>query len=274
MDAAEAVTGAGLETLEQLVAKSLLVRGRRGDGATRLSMLATIRAYATERLAADADAERVRERHYDWFLATARRHGQDPALKGTDGAEHLARLAAENDDLAAASNGRSGGATPNARSQWSAPSAGSHSCRDRYAEAELDRPDAEPAGRRCPPALLAPVVRTKAKSLWALGRGAEQPAVLAALEDIGRRLDDPVILSQALQKPRQLRDQRRAARCGQRPRRRGASLGQDRRRRLGDRQGVAREGDRGTPSRSCASASMPLPRGSATSATSISSRTC
>ena len=73
--------------------------------------------------------------------------------------------------------------------------------RDRYAEALswIDRAPTLP-GADEHPALLAPVVRTKAKSLWALGRGAEQPAVLAALEAIGRRLDDPLILSQALQK--------------------------------------------------------------------------
>ncbi len=200
VDAAEAVTGADLDTLEQLVAKSLLVRGRRGDGATRLSMLATIRAYATERLAADADAERVRERHYDWFLAIARRHGQNRALKGRDGAEHAARLTAENDDLAAALEW----AIQRCDARRALAMVGALGwfwlIRDRYAEAVswIDRALSLP-GADAHPALLAAVVRTKAKSLWALGRGAEQPAALAALQAIGRRLDDPVILSQALQ---------------------------------------------------------------------------
>jgi class 3 adenylate cyclase len=40
---------------------------------------------------------------------------------------------------------------------------------------------------------------TKSRSLWHLGRGAEQAAVVAALEATARRLGDPVILSQALQ---------------------------------------------------------------------------
>ena len=49
--AAETVTGASLDTLERLVAKSLLV-GQQGTAPTRLGMLETIRAYATERFAA------------------------------------------------------------------------------------------------------------------------------------------------------------------------------------------------------------------------------
>jgi hypothetical protein len=49
------------------------------------------------------------------------------------------------------------------------------------------------------PALRGRALRTKANCLWHAWRGAEQPAVLAELEAIGRRLDDPVILSQALQ---------------------------------------------------------------------------
>jgi hypothetical protein len=41
---------------------------------------------------------------------------------------------------------------------------------------------------------------TKARCLWPVGRGAEQPAILAAAEAIARRLGDPVVLSQALQR--------------------------------------------------------------------------
>ena len=72
--------------------------------------------------------------------------------------------------------------------------------RDRHADAvdwvdqalNLPRAHADPAGR-----FLA--LRTKAKCLWNLGRGAEQPAVMVELEAIARRLDDPMTLSQALQ---------------------------------------------------------------------------
>jgi hypothetical protein len=65
-------------------------------------MLETIRAYASERFAAGADAEVVRERHYRVYLAVAQRHGTDQALLGVRGKENLARLDAEVDNLQAA----------------------------------------------------------------------------------------------------------------------------------------------------------------------------
>ena len=52
VEAAETITGAGIDTLDRLVAKSLLVRRREVDGRTRLGMLETVRAYAAERFAA------------------------------------------------------------------------------------------------------------------------------------------------------------------------------------------------------------------------------
>ena len=48
------------------------------------------------------------------------------------------------------------------------------------------------------PALRVRALRTKAWCLWQIGRGAEQPAVMAAMEAIARRLGDPLILAQAL----------------------------------------------------------------------------
>ena len=56
VDAAEAVTGAQLDILDRLVAKSLLVRSRPPAGETRLSMLETVRAYAADRFGESADA--------------------------------------------------------------------------------------------------------------------------------------------------------------------------------------------------------------------------
>jgi hypothetical protein len=50
------------------------------------------------------------------------------------------------------------------------------------------------------PAQVVRALCTKAKSLWPLGRGAEQPAVAAAAETIARRLGDPVLISQVLQR--------------------------------------------------------------------------
>jgi predicted ATPase/DNA-binding SARP family transcriptional activator len=51
VEAAETITAADLETLEGLVAKSLLVRRQHAHAPTRLVMLETVRAYAAERRA-------------------------------------------------------------------------------------------------------------------------------------------------------------------------------------------------------------------------------
>ena len=75
VEAAETITGAGIDTLDRLVAKSLLVRRHEEHGPTRLGMLETVRAYAAERFAAISDRESVRERHSRYFQAVARRHG-------------------------------------------------------------------------------------------------------------------------------------------------------------------------------------------------------
>jgi hypothetical protein len=72
--------------------------------------------------------------------------------------------------------------------------------RDRYADAvdwieqalNLPRADAHPA-------LRVRALCTKAGCLWPVGRGAEQPAIVAAAEAIARRMGDPVVLSQVLQ---------------------------------------------------------------------------
>ena len=69
VDAAEAVIGADLDTLDHLVNKSLLVRRSQAGGRSRLFMLETVRAYAVERLEAAPDGETIRERHHRHFLA-------------------------------------------------------------------------------------------------------------------------------------------------------------------------------------------------------------
>ena len=101
--------------------------------------------------------------------------------------------------------------------------------RNRYADAvdwidqALNLPGAD-----AHPALRVRALCTKARCLWQLGRGAEQPAVIAEAEAIARRLGDPVILSQVLQSRVQHEIRCRAARRRGRPRRRGARLGQRR----------------------------------------------
>ena len=102
VQAAAAITGASLDMLDQLVAKSLLVRRQgSGDLASRLGMLETIRAYSGERLAAAVDQEVVREGHYRHFVALAERHGSERAVY-SGRREHLAVLDAEIENLHAA----------------------------------------------------------------------------------------------------------------------------------------------------------------------------
>ena len=71
LEAAEAVCGAELDTLQSLVEKSL-VRVR-DEG--RFWMLETIRELALERLAESGEEEALRRAHAEWFLELARRSG-------------------------------------------------------------------------------------------------------------------------------------------------------------------------------------------------------
>jgi predicted ATPase/DNA-binding SARP family transcriptional activator len=85
---AETVTGAALDTLDSLVAKQLLTR--RDE---RLLMLETVREYAVERLAADPDADTIRERLAVHCLGLAEEATQH--LVRADRVPWLARLDAE-----------------------------------------------------------------------------------------------------------------------------------------------------------------------------------
>jgi predicted ATPase/DNA-binding SARP family transcriptional activator len=200
VDAAQAITGASLETLDLLVAKSLLVRRRHPDSPTRLAMLETVRAYALERLAAMPDEDAIRERHHRHYLALAERHGTDRALWGTGHKEHLARLDAEIDNLHAAL-GWAVAQDDAAPALALAAALGSYwLLRGRYAEAVdwIDQALALP-GADAHPALRVRALSVKAWTLWPLGRVAEQFAVMDEAESVARELADPLILSQALQ---------------------------------------------------------------------------
>jgi predicted ATPase len=85
LEAAEAVADAQLDVLEALVQKSLV----RHSG-ERFWMLETIRGYALERLAELGEADALRRRHGEWFLAFAER--AEPFLDGPDQAAWLGRL--------------------------------------------------------------------------------------------------------------------------------------------------------------------------------------
>jgi predicted ATPase len=200
VEAAETVTGASLDVLDRLVAKSLLVRHLQPHHLpTRLAMLETIRAYAAERFATAADGEVIRERYYRQFLALAERHGTDQALLGAHGKQHLARLDAEAENLKAAvgwtierrDRGRAVAAVAAVGRYWW--------MRDRYADMVewIDRSLAVPGVDDDPtPRLRALNMRQLA--LWPLGRGAERPRALAELEADARALGNPALVSQAL----------------------------------------------------------------------------
>ena len=95
LEAAEQVCDADLETLASLVDKSLV---RQSQG--RFWMLATIREYALEQLAARGDVADVRRRHAEHFAGMAR--VADGELRGPEAGHWLAALEQELDNIRAA----------------------------------------------------------------------------------------------------------------------------------------------------------------------------
>jgi predicted ATPase/class 3 adenylate cyclase len=200
VQATETITRAGLDTLDGLVAKNLLILRQDAHTPSRLGVLETIRVYAAERLAATADEQAVRERHYLYYLALAQRHGTERALWGASGEEHLATLDAEIDNLHTALGWAIGQADAERALAMAAALGRYWVMRSRYADA-VDRIDQalKLPGAAVHPALRVRALETKARCLWQMGHAAEQPALMADVEAIARRLGDPVILSQALQ---------------------------------------------------------------------------
>ena len=90
LDAAEGVCDADLDTLQSLVDKSLL-----RHAAERYWMLETIREYAGERLEASDEAEELRRRHAEYFLALAESLPVDVEVAS----EWLDRMEVEHDNL-------------------------------------------------------------------------------------------------------------------------------------------------------------------------------
>jgi predicted ATPase len=94
LEAAEAVCEADLDTMQSLVEKSLL--RRTGD---RFSMLETIREYAVEQLEASGEADALRRRHAEYFLAL----GETANLSAeSDGPERPEVVSPERDNFRAA----------------------------------------------------------------------------------------------------------------------------------------------------------------------------
>jgi predicted ATPase/DNA-binding CsgD family transcriptional regulator len=97
LDAAEAVAGVDLDTLDGLVARSLVfVLGEPG-GELRYRLLDTLRAYAAERLRAGDGEAALRERHLRFFGARAEAVYRSGALGGADA--EVRSLADELDDV-------------------------------------------------------------------------------------------------------------------------------------------------------------------------------
>jgi predicted ATPase/DNA-binding SARP family transcriptional activator len=275
VEAAETITGATLDTLDQLVTKSLLIRRQHAHTGTRLGMLETIRAYAAERLTAATDERAVRERHYRHFLALAQRHATERALWGAARNEHLAQLDAENDNLHAAL----AWAIEHDSAERALAMAGAIAdywrMRNRAAEAVnwIDRALAKP-GADAHPALRVRLFTHKAMALWDAGRAVDQPRVWAEAEAIARALGDPVILSRTLQ-PRVIPESQANRLHVAEGLADEAFTGRPRRAMTG-RSPWPRSERRWLrpPSPNCATASTAPPRCSKRSATCSSSRTC
>jgi predicted ATPase/class 3 adenylate cyclase len=90
-----------LEGVESLVEKSLL-RQEEGSGgaAPRFVMLETVHEYAREKLQESGEAEEVKKRHAEYFLALAEEG--ESGLRGPEAATWLERLEVEHDNLRAA----------------------------------------------------------------------------------------------------------------------------------------------------------------------------
>ena len=89
-----------LEGLERLVDKNLVRRlEQREGGDRRLEMLETVREYAWEQLEVKGEAEVLRQRHADYYLAVAERVGS--IMKGAELTASLAKLATEEGNLRA-----------------------------------------------------------------------------------------------------------------------------------------------------------------------------
>jgi len=88
-----------LDRLARLVDRSLVKVEREGDNA-RYRMLETIREYASEKLDGSSEAEQVRRRHRDFFIAFAEQ--AEPKLKSAKQFEWLDRLEVEHDNVRAA----------------------------------------------------------------------------------------------------------------------------------------------------------------------------
>src|SRR3954469_7649174 len=199
--AAEAITHGTLETLNALVAKSLLVARQAAASPTRLEMLDTIRAYASQRLDASGD-EAPRRDHYRYFLAVAQRHATEQAVCGAQRQQHLAVLDSDRRNLDAALEW--------AVSQRDGAKALSMVCALAFYW-DIGDADVRHAVRRIDEAMhladdnVDPPLRVralcfKAHCLRWLGELDASLAIMAQAETLARQAADPRVLAQTLRK--------------------------------------------------------------------------
>jgi predicted ATPase/DNA-binding SARP family transcriptional activator len=200
IEAAQAITGADLDTLDHLVGKSLLVRRRQAHTPTRVQMLETIRTYAAERFAAADDREAIHERHYRYFLAVAERHGTEQVVMGVGGKEHLSRLDQEIHNFDAALRWATGRPDAGPALAMVAVLGSYWDLRERYAADAVDWIDRALAmpGVEDHPAHHARALFVKAFALRWRGRIAEGPATLAEAQAVARAIGDPLLLAKVL----------------------------------------------------------------------------
>ena len=89
-----------LDLLTGLVDKSLVVYEEQADRDARYRLLETVRQYASDRLAEDAEVETLCVRHQRFFLSLVEE--TEPKLHGPEQTAHLDRLEDEQDNLRAA----------------------------------------------------------------------------------------------------------------------------------------------------------------------------
>jgi predicted ATPase/DNA-binding SARP family transcriptional activator/DNA-binding CsgD family transcriptional regulator len=89
-----------LEGVSSLLEKNLIGQEEESDGEPRFVMLETIHEYARERLDERGEAEEVKKRHFEYFLALAEE--AEPELIGRQQLEWIEVLEAEHDNMRAA----------------------------------------------------------------------------------------------------------------------------------------------------------------------------
>jgi predicted ATPase/DNA-binding SARP family transcriptional activator len=201
LEAAQVVTGADLDTLDQLVAKSLLVRRWQAHTSTRLFMLETLRAYAAERLEGADDRDVVREGHYRHCLAVAERHGTEQAVMGVASTKHLSRLDEEIHNFDAALRWAAGRPDAGPALAMVAALGWYWDLRERYATDAvdwLDRTLAMPGAENYPAERIRALLAKPFITLRWHGRVAEGPAILAEAQAIARPFGDPLLLAKVL----------------------------------------------------------------------------